>query len=98
MSAIPEPARDENYILRYVEATISASARARVVMIVMITAAVLVFTVVWNQGGPPKQLGSGWLASRIELRQAALNYFYPKTELPPTNQMNTRHMKGQRHT
>jgi hypothetical protein len=82
MSATPEPSQYENYVLRYVEATISASARARVVMIVMITAAVLVFTVVWNQGGTSERLGSGWLDSRIELRQTVLKYFDPETELP----------------
>jgi hypothetical protein len=75
MSDNQKPEQEESYVSRYVDATISASTRARVVMIVMITAAVLVFTVFWNQGGTG-ELGPGWLDSRIKIRRDALKYFY----------------------
>lgn len=59
-------------VLEYVKAAASSSARARVVMLVMVTASVLAFTVIWNNGGLLS--GKGWHDTRIELRQAALDF------------------------
>ncbi|HEX8282331.1 MAG TPA: hypothetical protein VF588_03210 [Pyrinomonadaceae bacterium] len=66
----------DNTVLEYLKAATASSDRARAVLIVMITASVLVFTVIWNTGGWSKT-GGGWLDARIELREAALEYFNP---------------------
>jgi hypothetical protein len=62
-------------VLEYVKAATSASDRARAVMIVLVTATVLVFTVIWNTGG--WHTSGGWFDERIRLRVAALKHFDP---------------------
>ncbi|HEX8557243.1 MAG TPA: hypothetical protein VF668_04025 [Pyrinomonadaceae bacterium] len=64
-------------VLEYLKATTSSSDRSRAVLVAMITASVLVFTVIWNTGGWGKS-GGGWLDARIRLREGALDFFDPR--------------------
>ncbi|MBV9923561.1 MAG: hypothetical protein JOZ96_00865 [Acidobacteria bacterium] len=74
----------DGVVLEYLKAATASSDRARTVLIVMVTASVLVFTVIWNSGGWKKD-NAGWFDSRIDARKTAAKLYDSIPDLKDPN-------------